>query len=145
MDNFTFEDFYTQFAMKSKPVVIEGAAYRMTTGEPWTADFIAKWCGGKPALLQKRSRRDGSDQKRQTWADLEETSRVSIADVINGIFRGDRAGWNASETTGKHWNASEEFVFDWSLNQFCPDITRFYRVPKYFASDFLQRVPPEKA
>lgn len=134
----SFREFYEEFATKSKPVVIEGAAYRMNTGEPWTADFIDRHCGSKPVLLKKRSRRD-LGERAQSWGDLEETVRVNISDVVNRVFRGKPAEAGAS------WDASSEFVFDWSLNQFCPELTSHYVVPKYFASDFLQRVPPDVA
>ena len=36
-------------------------------------------------------------------------------------------------------------LFDWPLQHECPELlSRHMRVPKYFAQDWLQRVPPEQ-
>ena len=34
------------------------------------------------------------------------------------------------------------YLFDWSLPLNCPELVKELQIPKYFASDFLQRTPP---
>ena len=35
-----------------------------------------------------------------------------------------------------------KYLFDWSLPLNCPELVKELQIPKYFASDFLQRTPP---
>ncbi len=100
----SFRKFYTEYALKSKPVVIEGAAHSIAGKAPWTAQHIKRVCGSRPAMLKRRNVTSNGG-----WAQLEETTRESIGVVIDRLFGED------AESDGWH-----EFVFDWSISKFCP-------------------------
>lgn len=121
--NLSTRAFHQEFALKRIPVVITGVFDGMLP--TWDAEQIERVCGDRKATLKKRV------VGAMEWANLREHNRSSIQDVFT------------------HWrqdNGSDQLeggmVFDWSIPKYCPKLAEEWVVPRYFAGDFLQRIPP---
>ena len=44
--NLSFRDFYEQYALQGKPVIIEGYGNRLFSGSPWNISTFERTCGG---------------------------------------------------------------------------------------------------
>ena len=123
-DELTYNEFMTEYALKSKPVVIRGLARKITQDERlWDADTIAEKCGNHtiiPRVFDKTSTK---------WAGLEDEAPISVKDFIER-FKSDPG--------------SKSYLFDWGLPKSCTQLLSNFVVPKYFAGDYLQRFPADK-
>ena len=122
----SYHEFYTNFSLRHTPVLIKGGADVMTTTE-WDLDHLDAVCGDK-MVTPGRYAEDGAG-----WAALSFDSEIPLSQYI-GQLR------NGSLVEG-YTPPGYPYVFDWPLPEHCPEIMREFVVPKYFANDFLQRIP----
>lgn len=61
------------------------------------------------------------------WARLEPSVEMSVDEFVSAIEDG---------------TAGANYLFDWSLPLFCPELLEHFRVPDYFADDYLKATPP---
>jgi hypothetical protein len=129
---FTFRDFYENFAMTSTPVVVTDVLEDMFGIHPeefnkvnWDVEFIKSKCGNKTVEPKFKN------LKAKTWGRLEDAPRMKVADFLEYEFR------------PKNLSAppSELYIFDWSLPRACKELLKGLVIPKYFANDYLQRIP----
>lgn len=120
----SYEEFLTNYAIKGVPVVITNLTL---FAKEITEDYICEMCGEKLATLKYT-------KGEHVWGGLSNVpERIKLETFIKG-FR-------TNETMKKF------YLHDWSLPNECPEIlglkTGFdeYRVPKYFAGDYFQRMP----
>jgi len=116
---FTFEDYYQNFVKTERPVVITNYYDRMYSTN-WTLSHMAKHCAGQEAALKKY------DPEATTWANLAPVEDTTVDRFVERVLSGE---------------AKDEYLFDFSIPYSCPTLLREFTVPKYFAQDYLQRVP----
>jgi len=89
----------------------------------WTLDFISKHCGSEEVKLKH------FDQNHKSWGNLyKDKEATNVGDFIEQVKKG---------------TAGNSYLFDWGIAAHCPSMLKTYTVPKYFATDFFQRVPDE--
>lgn len=88
----------------------------------WTPDIIAEACGkAHTGVSLRRPIRPG----RRAWAGLETSRNITVARFLADVDS----------------RQSGEYLFDLNIQAHCPALLDGFRVPKYFAQDFLQRAP----
>eukprot|EP00742_Colponemidia_sp_Colp-10_P010022 GILJ01010974.1.p1 GENE.GILJ01010974.1~~GILJ01010974.1.p1 ORF type:complete len:561 (+),score=66.54 GILJ01010974.1:486-2168(+) len=115
----SLSEFYHEYAMKRKPVVITDIVSSMFE-ERWDLGFLASTIGHKTAML-KRTIGDSL-----SWAGLEDAQSMKIHEFIAHL---------------QHKTLPEPlYLFDWLLPVHAPELTAELTIPRYFVNDFLQRV-----
>eukprot|EP00040_Diaphanoeca_grandis_P007673 m.41841 g.41841 ORF g.41841 m.41841 type:complete len:551 (+) comp18927_c0_seq1:640-2292(+) len=111
----TLRQFYTEFELKGKPLIITDVA-----GPKWTLQDITDncddaWSGDSLKTESKSS---------STWAGLAVSRNISISEYIQDLRFGN----------------NHEYLFDYNIQKHCPKLLAHFTVPKYFSQDFLQRI-----
>lgn len=123
--NLSFRDFYEQYALQGKPVIIEGYGNRLFSGSPWNISTFERTCGDVEVTLKQR------DNNADTWGALVNGPTVKLSSWIAQVV---------------NHTANESYhVFDWSLPSGCPEVVDNFIVPKYFSSDFFMRVAANRS
>ena len=113
--------FWEQFADQQVPVIITGHSDCFTG---MSVANIEATCGRKNVPVTHPTNQAGA------WAGIGRDGSVMLSHMLHDPFL---AG---SNTIG---------LFDWPLPRHCPELlTQHMRMPKYFAQDWLQRVPPHQ-
>eukprot|EP00047_Mylnosiga_fluctuans_P006817 m.249306 g.249306 ORF g.249306 m.249306 type:complete len:494 (+) comp16067_c0_seq1:94-1575(+) len=119
-EHLSVRQFHDEYAARGRPVIITGVVAALTSS-PWSLDSITKVAGDRVVKLRRRHSLSSE------WAKLEDGDTMTVRDYVTAI----RAG-----------RANGNYLFDWSLPLFCPELAADLAVPKYFANDFLQRTAP---
>ncbi|CAM9954076.1 unnamed protein product, partial [Heterosigma akashiwo] len=132
-------DFYERYAKRREPVIIvDGVDRCVLKGTPrWTFDLVRQEAGGKVATLRRL--RPGSTE----WAQLGPGPDARLSDFLDAI-EASEANHSASER-GASPDLGNCYLFDWSLPLNCPALARRLHIPRYFAGDLLQQLPPGAA
>jgi hypothetical protein len=148
--NLSLWDFYHEYAMKRVPVVITDYAKRIERGrwgEGWPNDsYLERECGGFPFAVRKRAHRSSGE-----WAGLEgatfpyssaadgDGQDISLSNFLQFMRSLDhqRPGSSGSANT----DPVGYYIHDEAIIRRCPNLLMDFAVPKYFANDFLQRLP----
>jgi len=117
--NLSFEGFYKNHVQPRVPVILRGGA-----APPWDLDHVVKVCGHQKMAVKKQS------SSSSAWAKLDHVPAPGGTDTVAGFVRMMRAGL-----------ANGTYLFDWGLPKYCQALMKDFIVPKYFAQDFLKRVP----
>ena len=129
----SFREFYEEYAVKRRPVIITDYFPRMfspasspptpassSTSSTWNMDYFRKHCGHVKAEINRRL------AGVRSWAGLTMTGpTMPLRDYIDQV----KAGTVDPSL----------YLFDLSLPLKCPAVMKEFTVPKYFAGDFLQR------
>ena len=119
-------EFWESYADQQLPVIIED--YAACFADMSVANIEAV-CGRKQVSVARRNAQDDPGQ----WAGIKWSGDSELTSVLAKLLR-DADGGNDDTALG---------VFDWSLAKHCPELLeRHFRVPKFFAQDYMQRVPP---
>eukprot|EP01123_Difflugia_compressa_P010045 TRINITY_DN3556_c0_g1_i1.p1 TRINITY_DN3556_c0_g1~~TRINITY_DN3556_c0_g1_i1.p1 ORF type:complete len:528 (+),score=76.90 TRINITY_DN3556_c0_g1_i1:113-1696(+) len=116
----SYKEFYLKYVKNQKPVIITNYFSRMFSTN-WTLDEISYHCGHRNTCLQH------FDPNRNSWGNLySDKNETNVGEFIERV---------------KSNSAGSSYLFDWSIPRNCPSLLKSYTVPKYFATDFFQRVP----
>lgn len=127
--NLSLKDYFQKYAATQTPVIIED--YEDIFREMNTRNIV-EVCGDVTASVARKAFGQGK------WADLEWHSHGSLKRAMRDIAELNNTGHNGSDS-------QVVGIFDWSLQKKCPELlNKHFTVPKYFAQDFLQRVPHDK-
>jgi len=123
----TLLEFWERFADKQAPAIITGYADCFASMSVANIEAV---CGRKTVRLARKT------DERGAWAGIGEyTGGAELARVLR----------DPSSLGGGGGDADVIGLFDWPLQQECPELlAQHMRVPKYFAQDWLQRVPPSQ-
>ena len=116
------DHFILEYCKKRKPLVITGLSETEIVSHPWTLDHISKIAGSQRVSLKKPSKESIK------WAKLEPSIDMSVAEFISNVNSG---------TSGMN------YLFDWSLPLFCPQLNSEITIPKYFQNDYLKKTAPD--
>lgn len=125
-DELSVEEFAREYAGKGRPVIIENVNL---TRQTWDIDFFKDKCGDKYPNYATL------DRSKKTWGGLVSVpAQVTMREFIE-TYR--------TVEERKSW-----YVHDWSLPRQCPEVFgeapyEEFMVPKYFAGDYMQRLPFE--
>jgi len=108
------QDYVTDYLSKGIPVIITGLN---TTTRLWDMEHVAQLCGSREVVVMQKTK------DRSAWAGLAPQSKMSLGQFIQGIQGG-------SVT-------SEEYLFDWPLQEHCPELLQGFKAPRYLAQDVL--------
>eukprot|EP00041_Stephanoeca_diplocostata_P017326 m.346130 g.346130 ORF g.346130 m.346130 type:complete len:340 (+) comp20666_c0_seq72:1349-2368(+) len=97
----------------------------------WTLSYIAERCDRNATVVPRVP-------EVNQWAGLSPLRSRSNAQVLLAEFLQKHAAPPTQNDTH-----SEGYLFDYSLNTGCPALAQELVIPKYFARDMLQRIPPE--
>ena len=129
----SLESFFELYEKTHTPVIIEDYGYCFGS---MTVENIDRICGRKTVPIKRRTDEPGA------WGGLEvgefrtETLREALGTILNPAAQDSTNFSDVHNVIG---------VFDWSLVTYCPELlSTSFVVPKYFAQDFLQRVPPDQ-
>jgi hypothetical protein len=151
------QEFFTKYAMQSRPVVISGGMDALASGaddsqanytsrlswqEEWSINNLKRRCGRFGQRFQaKPFAADGEDTSVLSFLEAFEEQRVPTRKVKR---KGSSGGGFEIGVDGVEREVEEEeeplYLFDWPLPLHCPAMLRSFRVPGYFANDYLQRV-----
>lgn len=126
----TLRVFMEDYVMKGIPVIITNYSYVF---KDMTEQNIIETCGKKwLSIARTRNRTKDKPGSKHRWANLDRDSGGDfLYKVANDIINGTHAK-----------NKNYYGVFDWPLPKNCPEVLdKYYKVPKYVAQDFMQRVP----
>ncbi|EDV28068.1 uncharacterized protein TRIADDRAFT_53278 [Trichoplax adhaerens] len=119
----SFKEFLSRYALQAKPVIITDAVCNMIS-TPWTFEHIKNVAGDRKAAV-KRLIPDSVE-----WARLEIARSMTVKEFVNNM-----------DSPSNFNDEQLLYLFDWSLPLNCPELASELTIPKYFASDFLQRTP----
>ena len=120
----SLSEFWERFADVQSPVIITG--YEACFASMSVANIEAV-CGSKTVNLARKTNERGK------WAGIGE---YTGATQLSRVLRDPSLGGDDDAVIG---------LFDWPLQRNCSELlARHMRVPKYFAQDWLQRVPPQQ-
>ncbi|XP_076454119.1 uncharacterized protein LOC143289129 [Babylonia areolata] len=111
----SFADFFHQYAVRRRPVIITDMVFSMTT-VPWDLQHIRDVAGEVEARVKRSVA--GSVE----WAGLEDSGLLTVSQFLDRLQEGCR-----------------DYLFDWSLPLHCPALADELTIPRYFTGDFLQR------
>jgi hypothetical protein len=118
-------EFWESYADQQQPVIIED--YGTCFADMSVANIEAV-CGRKQVSVARRNAQYDPGQ----WAGIKWSGDGELKSVLAKLLRDADGG-----------NDTALGVFDWSLAKHCPELLeRHLRVPKFFAQDYMQRVPP---
>ena len=112
--NLTIQQFKEQFCQRQTPVVITDLK---VTDSEWTLDHIKEIAGNRKVTL-KQSCSDSAE-----WAKLEPSKETTISSFVEEIKN----------------KTSTDYLFDWSLPLFCPELNKEFVIPEYVKHDYLKR------
>mmetsp|Transcript_29749 Transcript_29749/g.74815 ORF Transcript_29749/g.74815 Transcript_29749/m.74815 type:complete len:560 (-) Transcript_29749:36-1715(-) len=115
----TFEHFWSNYAMRSKPVVIRNMKSRVSGS--LSLEKIKALCGNETVHPRVYSE------------EVEGTGGIKLANA-------DPLTLDEYLTERENGRADGRLVFDWPLPMNCPEILKDFAVPSYFAQDFLQNI-----
>ncbi len=139
----TYRRFFEEFSMMRRPVIITGL---QVTREPWSLDVIERHAAA--LTVDVKTIRTGSCE----WAGLEVDRTTNVGEFIRSMRSASDAAGSCNE---------RGYLFDWSLPQVCmrlrcscvldiitlllqhcPALASQLIIPRYFACDLLQKLPP---
>lgn len=122
--------FMEEYAMKGIPAIITNYSHVF---QDMTEQNIIETCGTKWVSIAKtRNRTKDKPGARHRWANLD---RNNGGDFLKNIANDINKNTHAKDK-------SYYGIFDWPLSRNCPEVLdKYYKVPKYIAQDFMQRVP----
>eukprot|EP00163_Fabomonas_tropica_P005637 TRINITY_DN1524_c0_g1_i1.p1 TRINITY_DN1524_c0_g1~~TRINITY_DN1524_c0_g1_i1.p1 ORF type:complete len:667 (-),score=187.12 TRINITY_DN1524_c0_g1_i1:210-2210(-) len=138
--NLSYEEFFKEYAAKSKPVIITDAFSNLTS-VPWTMEHFAKMCN-KSIVTAKRYKPGAT-----TWGRLIDGPTMYLSDFISDLEKNRTLNEGFTPIDDPDEGPLDRFgnpllyVFDWPLPDGCPALMEEFSMPKYFAGDLLQRVP----
>eukprot|EP01127_Copromyxa_protea_P018029 TRINITY_DN5587_c0_g2_i2.p1 TRINITY_DN5587_c0_g2~~TRINITY_DN5587_c0_g2_i2.p1 ORF type:complete len:270 (-),score=49.29 TRINITY_DN5587_c0_g2_i2:506-1315(-) len=126
----TVEEFFNEYALKSKPLVITGLKDIIFPEGQWSLKDIDYICGDREVVPLVKN------PHANTWAGLIEDNRqISLANYIRYYSK------------AKQYTTTEQILYlhDWSLPLHCPQILGVsekpsFVVPKYFKEDFFKKL-----
>ena len=125
----TLRVFMEQYAMKGIPVIITNYSHIF---KDMTEQNIIETCGNQWVSIAKtKNRTNDKPEAKHRWANLERDSGGDLLyNIANDIIK------------NKHVDDKNYYgIFDWPLSRNCPEVLdKYYKVPKYIAQDFMQRV-----
>lgn len=120
--NLSFEDFYREYAIPGIPVIITDYMDKMNT-TAWSMEHFRDSCNDEKVWIPKRV------YGVQKWGGLDGGELMTVRDFVDNVKR--------NETM---MTQSGLYVHDLPLPRWCPKVMPEFRVPKYFAQDYLQRI-----
>lgn len=124
--------FIQDYAMKGIPVIITNYS---DVFQNMTEQNIIETCGKKWVSIAKtRNTTLDKPGSKHRWANVDRSGGGNhLFKIANDIILG------TNEEDQSYYG-----VFDWPLSRNCPEVLKkYYKVPKYIAQDFMQRVPKE--
>eukprot|EP01104_Vermistella_antarctica_P015670 TRINITY_DN5198_c0_g1_i1.p1 TRINITY_DN5198_c0_g1~~TRINITY_DN5198_c0_g1_i1.p1 ORF type:complete len:708 (+),score=194.45 TRINITY_DN5198_c0_g1_i1:84-2126(+) len=119
--NLSVKEFYEEYEMKKKPVIITDYLEKIVNAGTWDLDHIEKVCGDKTVWLARR------EMGSESWGGLKGGVYTQLTDWIQKVRNGTAE--------------SDLYLHDIPLISLCPDMLKSeFAMPKYFAADFLQRI-----
>jgi len=133
--NLSLEDYYKLYSETETPVIIQDYS---SVFESMSKENILKVCGDVKSSAARRAA-----PKEGTWASIEWYHAGPLVDAFKEI---EQLHERQHSTEGGGIKPGDEGsiigVFDWSLQRHCPELLEQHMiVPKYFAQDYLQRIP----
>eukprot|EP01102_Stenamoeba_stenopodia_P002978 TRINITY_DN12912_c0_g1_i1.p1 TRINITY_DN12912_c0_g1~~TRINITY_DN12912_c0_g1_i1.p1 ORF type:complete len:515 (+),score=96.13 TRINITY_DN12912_c0_g1_i1:325-1869(+) len=114
-EQLSFKDFFDNYALKKKPVIITGYQDRVLKTQ-WNREYFYNKCKNETVSLQY------FDPKSTAWANLRDGRDMPLGDWLD--LPKDKI--------------NNTMVFDWPLPANCPDTMDDFTMPKYFADDYIQ-------
>jgi len=120
-ENLAYKEYYEDYALKSKPVVITGDSVAMTGKHTWDKETLNKHCGKKKVQLRRKLE---NQHVGDAWAGLEMSGESTLGRFLS------------ESRSGMKMN----YLFDWSIATNCPELIRAtgLTVPSYVAGDLFQ-------
>jgi hypothetical protein len=117
--------FFREYALKSKPVIITDIGSLVTNGKEWDINFIKSKCGDVSVTPLHYS------STAKTWARLQPSQPTTLYQYIDK--------YSKAEYYSK--DMDYQYLHDWNLPIYCPQILDDFVIPKYFSGDYLQKIP----
>ncbi|GAB5369840.1 hypothetical protein AAMO2058_001440900 [Amorphochlora amoebiformis] len=133
----SWERFQYEFAGKGEPVVITGLLENCVQHKRlWNMAFIRKTLSNKSVITKRAVK--GSP----AWARLEDAKRTTFGELVDAINTAkDSKLEKPSSINRGEVDLAECYCHDWSIPLHAPHLMENFRIPKYFAGDYLQHMP----